>query len=206
MSGRVSPSSSAARLASRDAPLPAPVSSVALADCPRSWGTRSCRRAPRTPRPPRPARLGQGSDVKPCKNSNVVILTRWVWALDPYQVPFKDGDPQLVAEGGFPRVLVGPKGVSLNRVSLLGDVEVSPVDCHKTVVADVPVFSTFEVDLRRRRRRRGGVRTTRWRKKIDCSSRKYVEVRMVCGLWLGDRCWGPLNEDEHSAPSSSHCE
>ena len=90
------------------------------------------------------------------KYSNVGKLTRGVWALDSYQVPPKDTNPQLVAEGGLPRVLVGPEGVSRRRGSLLGDTEVRPVDCHKTVVEDVPLFSTFELDLWRRRRRRGG--------------------------------------------------
>ena len=74
-----------------------------------------------------------------------------VGALDPHQVPPQDRDAQLVSQGGLPGVLVGPEWVSLNRQSLLGDTEVRPIDCHETVVADVPFFSTFEVDLWRRR-------------------------------------------------------
>ncbi len=47
------------------------------------------------------------------KNDNVSILTSRVWPLDPHLVPREDVHPQLVAEGGLPRILVGREGVPL---------------------------------------------------------------------------------------------
>ncbi len=38
---------------------------------------------------------------------NISELTRWVWTLDPHQVTPQDTHAQLIAEGGFPSVLVG---------------------------------------------------------------------------------------------------
>ena len=70
-------------------------------------------------------------------NDNVSILTGRAWPLDLHQVPREDVHPQLVVQGGLPRVLVGREGVPLRRGSLLGDAKVSSVDCHCAVVEHV---------------------------------------------------------------------
>ena len=62
------------------------------------------------------------------ENFNVVILTGRVRPLNPHQVPREDVDPQLVAQGGLPRVLVGREGIPLCRGSLLGGAEVGSAD------------------------------------------------------------------------------
>ena len=92
------------------------------------------------------------------ENFNVGILTGRVLPLDPHQVPYKDVDAQLVAQGGLPRVLVGTEGVPLRHDSLLGNTEVHAVDCHRAVIDHVVhAQPALEDDLRLRgRRRRGG--------------------------------------------------
>ncbi len=67
----------------------------------------------------------------------MLILTGRVWTLDPYQIPCKDVDPQLVTQGGLPRVLVGRKGIPLCHDSLLGDAEVRAIHGHCAVVEHV---------------------------------------------------------------------
>jgi len=82
------------------------------------------------------------------ENFNFGILTSRVWTLDPYQVPCKDVHPQLKAQGGLPRVLVGRKGVPLCHSSLLQDAEVCAIDCHCAVVEHVVhALPAFEDDL-----------------------------------------------------------
>ena len=82
------------------------------------------------------------------KNDNVGILTGRVRPLDPHQVPREDVHPQLVAQGGLPRVLVGREGVPLRRGSLLQDAEVGAIDCHEAVVAHIVVSEpALEDDL-----------------------------------------------------------
>ena len=91
------------------------------------------------------------------ENDNVSILTGRVWPLDPHQVPREDVHPQLVAQGGFPRVLVGREGIPLRRGSLLGDAEVGSIDCHRAVVEHIVCAqSALEDDLWRWQRRRWG--------------------------------------------------
>ena len=70
--------------------------------------------------------------------------------MDPGSTPGhpQDTHAQLVAEGGFPRILVGCECVPFSRRPLLGDTEVSPNDCHETVVEDIPLFLTIKEDLR----------------------------------------------------------
>ena len=91
------------------------------------------------------------------ENDNVGILTGRVWTLDLHQVPRKDVHPQLVAQGGLPRVLVGREGVPLRRGSLLGDAEVRAVDCHRAVAEHVVrAQPALKFDLRLRGRRQRG--------------------------------------------------
>ena len=77
----------------------------------------------------------------------ISVHTHWVGTLDPHQVPPQDTHAQLIAEGGFPCVLVGCKCIPYCCHPLLGDTEVSPIDCHETVVEDIPHFLTVKVDL-----------------------------------------------------------
>ncbi len=87
-----------------------------------------------------------------------MYLPAGLGTLDSHQVP--PTHAQLVAEGRFPRVLVGCKCIPFCHHPLLWDKEVSPIDCHETVVVDIPLFLTFKVNLRLRvRRGGGGVRT-----------------------------------------------
>ena len=91
------------------------------------------------------------------KNDNVGILTGRVRPLDPYQVPREDVDPQLVAKGGLPRILMGREGVPLRRGSLLWDAEVGSVHGHRAVVEHVVCAQpALEDNLRLRGRQRGG--------------------------------------------------
>ena len=92
------------------------------------------------------------------ENCYVGILTGRVWPLNPNKVPCEDVHPQLVAQGGLPRVLVGTEGVPLRHDSLLGNTEVHAVDCHRAVIDHVVhAQPALEDDLRLRgRRRRGG--------------------------------------------------
>ncbi len=53
-----------------------------------------------------------------------------VRALDPHQVAHQNVNAQLVAKGGLPHILVGPKQVALLCNPLLGDMEVRPVHRH----------------------------------------------------------------------------
>jgi hypothetical protein len=53
-----------------------------------------------------------------------------VRALDPHQVAHQNVNAQLVAKGGLPRILVGPKRVALLCSPLLGDTEVRPIHQH----------------------------------------------------------------------------
>ncbi len=53
-----------------------------------------------------------------------------VQALDPHQVAHQNVNTQLVAKGGLPRILVGPKRVALLCSPLLGDTEVHPIQQH----------------------------------------------------------------------------
>ncbi len=86
---------------------------------------------------------------------NISALTRGVGTLDPHQVPPQDTHAHLIAEGGLPGVLVGCECIPFCRRPLLGDTEVSPIDCHETVVEDISLFLTVEVDLWFRVRRGG---------------------------------------------------
>ena len=61
------------------------------------------------------------------ENCYVGILTGRVWSLDPHQVPCKDVDAQLVAQGELPRVLVGREGVPLNSRFPFGEYIPAPV-------------------------------------------------------------------------------
>ena len=71
------------------------------------------------------------------KNCNIIKASGWVGTLDPYQVPPYNTYPDLVAEGGLPRVLVGGEGVPRLRLSCLRDPEIGPIDGHQAVVAHV---------------------------------------------------------------------
>ena len=105
------------------------------------------------------------------KNENFSILTGRVWPLDPHQVPHEDVHPQLVAQGGPPRVLVGREAVPLRHGSLLvlGDAEVGSIDCHRAVVEHaVRAQSALEDDLWRWRRRRCGGEDGLKKKVIFC--------------------------------------
>jgi hypothetical protein len=82
------------------------------------------------------------------KKIDIRVLTRGVGTLDPHQVSSQDTHIRLVAKGGFPCVLVVRKCVPFCHLPLLGDTEVSPIDCHETVVEDIPLFLTVKVDLR----------------------------------------------------------
>ncbi len=53
-----------------------------------------------------------------------------VRTLDSHQVVHQNIHVQLVAKGGLPRILVGPKPVALLCSPLLGDTEVRPVHQH----------------------------------------------------------------------------
>ncbi len=78
---------------------------------------------------------------------NISELTCWVWTLDPHQVTPQDTNAQLVVESRFPCILVGCKCVPFCCRPLLGETEVSPINCHKTVVEDIPHFLIIEEDL-----------------------------------------------------------
>ncbi len=65
---------------------------------------------------------GEDLDVRPCPGR--------VRALDPHQVAHQNINAQLVAKGGLPRILVGPKRVALLHSPILGDTEVRPVHRH----------------------------------------------------------------------------
>ena len=102
---------------------------------------------------------------------NVGILTGRVRPLDPHQVPREDVHPQLVAQGGLPRVLVGREGVPLRRGSLLGDAEVRAVNRHRAVIEHVVCAQpAFEDNLRLRGvwQRGGGGEDRRLKKKEIC--------------------------------------
>ncbi len=86
------------------------------------------------------------------ENFSISELTRGVWTLDPHQVTPQDTHAQLVAEGGFPCILVGCKCIPFCCRPLLGDTEVSPIDCNETVFEDAPLYLTVEEDLRLGRR------------------------------------------------------
>ena len=90
---------------------------------------------------------GEDLDVRPCPGG--------VRALNPHKIPHQDVHPQLIAEGGLPRVLVGREGVPLRRSSLLGDAKVRPVHRHKAVVAYVVDAQTL-VEINLWFRERGG--------------------------------------------------
>ncbi len=66
--------------------------------------------------------------------------------MDPGSTPghHQDTHAQLVAEGGFPHILVGRECVPFCCRPLLGNTEVSPIDCHETVVEDIPLFLTVK--------------------------------------------------------------
>ncbi len=53
-----------------------------------------------------------------------------VRALDPHQVAHQNVNAQLVAKGGLPCILVGPKRVALLCSPLLGNTEVHPIHRH----------------------------------------------------------------------------
>jgi hypothetical protein len=92
------------------------------------------------------------------KYINVGILTGRVRPLDPHQVPREDVHPQLIVQGGLPRILMGREGVPLRRGSLLGDAEVRALHGHRAVVEHVMrAQPALEDNLRRGggRRRRG---------------------------------------------------
>jgi len=92
------------------------------------------------------------------KYFNVGILTGRVRPLDPHKVPREDVHPQLIAQGGLPRVLVGREGIPLFCGSLLRDAEVGAVDRHEAVVEHiVRAQPALEDDLRLRGRQRGGM-------------------------------------------------
>jgi hypothetical protein len=74
------------------------------------------------------------------KYFDISLLTRGVGTLDPHQVPPQDTHAQLVAEGGFPHVLVGCKCIPICCMHLLRDTEVSSIICHETVIEDIPLF------------------------------------------------------------------
>ncbi len=78
---------------------------------------------------------------------NIGVLTCGVGTLDPHQVPPQDTHAQLAAEGGLPGILAGRKCVPFCHHPLLGDTEVSPINCHKTVIEDIPPFFIIEEDL-----------------------------------------------------------
>jgi hypothetical protein len=78
---------------------------------------------------------------------NIIVLNRRVGTLDPHQVPPQDTHAQLVAEGGFPSIVVGRKCIPFCRSPLLGDTELSRIDCHETVLEDIPLFLTVKGDL-----------------------------------------------------------
>ncbi len=62
---------------------------------------------------------GEDLDVRPRPGG--------VRALDPHQVAHQNVNAQLIAKGGLPRILVGPKRVAFLCSPLLGDTEVRPV-------------------------------------------------------------------------------
>ena len=74
------------------------------------------------------------------KYAYIGILTSRIGALDPHQVPPQNAHPQLIPEGGLAHKLVGCEGIPLHRDPLLGDLEVRPIDRHKTIIKDVPFF------------------------------------------------------------------
>ena len=71
------------------------------------------------------------------ENSNIIKASGWVGTLDPYQAPPYNTYPNLVAEGGLPRVLVGGEPVPRLCLSCLRDPEIGPIDGHQAVVAHV---------------------------------------------------------------------
>jgi hypothetical protein len=60
------------------------------------------------------------------ENSNIIKASGWVGTLDPYQAPPYNSDPNFVAEGRLPRVLVGGKPVPRLCLSCLRDPEIGP--------------------------------------------------------------------------------
>jgi hypothetical protein len=68
---------------------------------------------------------------------HVGILTSRVWPLNSNQVPCEDVHPQLVPQGGLPRILVGRKGIPLLRDSILGDAKVRPISTYGAVIAHI---------------------------------------------------------------------
>ncbi len=91
------------------------------------------------------------------KYLDISVLTHGVGTLDPHQVPPQDTHAQLVAEGGFPHIFVGCKCVPFCCRHLLGDTEVSPINCHETVIEDIPPFLTVKANMRLRGRGGAGV-------------------------------------------------
>ncbi len=59
----------------------------------------------------------------------------------------QDNYPELVAERGLARVLVGTKGVPPLGNVLQLDAEVGPVDCHETIVQLIVDETAVEVNL-----------------------------------------------------------
>ncbi len=135
------------RLASRDAPSPSSALPTSPPDCPRSGDTWFCWGVQRTPLWPQLAPPGPKNDAKLC----------WIFwnpcnyprGRDPGSTPGppQDTHTQLIAEGRFPCILVGPKCAPFCCCPLLGDTEVSPIDCHETVVEEIPLFLTVGVIL-----------------------------------------------------------
>ncbi len=74
------------------------------------------------------------------KYFDINVLTHRVGTLDPHQVSPQDTHAQVVAEGGFPRIFVGLECIPFYRRPLLGDMEVSPINCHETVLRTSPFF------------------------------------------------------------------
>ena len=60
-----------------------------------------------------------------------------VGTLYSHQVPCEDVQPQLVPQGGLPRLLVGFKGIPLLCDSLLWDSKISAIAGHGAVVAHI---------------------------------------------------------------------
>jgi hypothetical protein len=71
------------------------------------------------------------------ENGNIIKASGWVRTLDPCQVPPYNTYPNLVAEGGLPRVFVGGEPVPRLCLSCLRDPEIGPIDGHQAVVAHV---------------------------------------------------------------------
>jgi hypothetical protein len=110
------------------------------------------------------------------KYINVGILTGRVRPLDPHQVPREDVHPQLIAQGGLPRILMGREGVPLRRGSLLGDAEVRALHGHRAVVEHVMrAQPALEDNLRR-----GGGGSDGGENEVHCR-------RIQCVPWLSAR-------------------